>query len=462
MISREPTLTVGADSLLQQAPPTLLSLIKKELTLANPQYRDAQKYGRWIGKKLKPWLYFYTENSNGLRFPRGYANQAVLLCRKVLNGKSPQIIDQRRQLPELALSFQGELRPYQQEAFTAAIRRDFGVIESGTGSGKTVIGLAIIAHRQQPTLILVHNKELLYQWNTQIKTFLGIDAGLIGDGHHEIRPVTVAIVNSARNHLDGLPEHFGQICVDECHRVPASLFTEVVTAFDCRFALGLSATAFRRDGLTDLIHIYLGASVYRVETDRLQKSGAVLKPEFIQHSTDFTYGYRGNYHHLLKALTGNEDRNRKIALDIVTESAREKGTVLVVSDRVAHCQALATLLAGMDPALRVGVLTGQLPSEERGRLIADTREGQIDVLISTVQLIGEGFDCSGLRALFLTTPIKFTGRLLQVVGRILRPAEGKTPRVHDYLDPVGVLGKSARTRRLTFEDEPLLIRALET
>lgn len=448
----EVVLTISHDCLLQHGAGQLISDIKKELTIANPLYLDARKYGRWIGKKLKPYLYFYSETSRGLRFPRGFANQAVRLCRQYHGINSPQIIDQRLTLPEVDFSFSGKLRPYQLEAFKDTTRRDFGVIESGTGSGKTVIGLAVIAHRRQPTLVLVHTKELLYQWLAQIELFLGIKAGMIGDGNFKIEPVTVAIVNSARRHLVGLPEQFGQICVDECHRVPSSLFTDVVTAFACRYALGLSATAYRRDGLTSLIHLYLGECVHRVATDDLQASGAVLKPEYIQRSTDFTYGYRGNYQNLMKALTRDDTRNEMICEDIVKEAKREKGTVLVVSDRVAHCEILAEFIAALAPGLKVAVLTGKMPSEQRTTLIDDIRQGNIEVLISTVQLIGEGFDCSGLRTLFLTTPIKFSGRLLQVVGRILRPSAGKKPRVYDYVDPVKVLASSARARSLIFKD----------
>jgi superfamily II DNA or RNA helicase len=451
-MTAEVILTVGADCLLENGPVSLISEIKKELTVANPLYVDAKKYGRWVGKKLKPHLYFYTETSRGLRFPRGFANQAVRFCRRHFGENSPRLVDLRRTLPEVDFSFKGELRPYQLEAFTATVKRDFGVIESGTGSGKTVIGLAIIAHRRQPTLVLVHTKELLYQWATQIELFLGCEAGLIGDGHLTIAPITVAIVNSARKRLAGLPEHFGQICVDECHRVPAALFTDVVTAFDCRYALGLSATAFRRDGLTNLIHLYLGECVHRVATDDLHASGAVLKPKFIQRTTTFSYGYRGNYQNLMKALTGNEERNQLICGDVVKEALRAKGTILVVSDRVAHCAALAEMLVDLAPQLRVAVLTGKMVSEQRTILIAEIRAGAIDVLISTVQLIGEGFDCPRLRALFLTTPIKFSGRLLQVVGRILRPAIDKQPRVYDYADPVPALQSSARARRMTFQN----------
>lgn len=77
----------------------------------------------------------------------------------------------------------------------------------------------------------------------------------------------------------------------------------------------------------------------------------------------------------------------------------------------------------------------------------------MDVLCSTVQLLGEGFDCSGLSSLFLGTPIKFKGRLLQVVGRILRPEDGKRPIVFDYVDSyVDVLKAQAKSRERAFAE----------
>jgi len=456
-LEQPPTLTVAADCYLTNGSKPLLDALKQQLTIDNPKYQDARKYGRWIGKKLKPFLYFYEIAPNGIRFPRGFAKHAIMLCRKIMD-TDPKIVDQRRALPEVGFTFKGSLRPYQIEAVDAALQREFGVIESGTGSGKTVIALAIIAQRRQPTLVLVHTKELLYQWAERAEKFLDHPPGLLGDNHFEIQPLTIAIVNTARSRLAELPHHFGQICVDECHRVPASLFTDVVKSFDCRYSLGLSATAYRRDGLTKLIYYYLGDRVHRVDTHELQSTGAVLTPEFIQKETGFTYGYRGEYQALLQALTLNDDRNQQIALDIVREARSGSGTILVVSDRVAHCERLAELVRLADhkqsgSPMRLAVLTGKLPTEERSAIVEAIKNGEVDVLFSTVQLIGEGFDCPGLDTLFLTTPIKFTGRLLQVVGRILRPAANKQPRVFDYVDPVGVLKSSARARLRTFQDE---------
>ncbi|HIJ91175.1 MAG: DEAD/DEAH box helicase family protein, partial [Desulfobulbaceae bacterium] len=173
------TLSVGSQACLHGASATLTEALKQQLTIDNPEYLEAKKYSRWMGKKLKPHLFFYTEDGDTITFPRGYANHAILLARKFMR-RDPQIIDQRQSCPPVDFTFRGELRPYQEEAIGAITRHDFGVLEAGTGSGKTVIALAVIAKRRQPTLVLVHTKELLYQWAERARTFLGVETGLIG------------------------------------------------------------------------------------------------------------------------------------------------------------------------------------------------------------------------------------------------------------------------------------------
>ncbi|GAB4347048.1 MAG: hypothetical protein Kow0089_24580 [Desulfobulbaceae bacterium] len=444
------TMTVVSEVRLAGGGETLRAAIRKQLTIANPKYQAAKRYSRWVGKSLKPTLTFFHQEGDLLCFPRGFINQAIQLCRRI-TGARPRIIDHRRRLEEIDLTFHGTLRSYQQVAVDAVIGHSFGVLEAGTGSGKTVMALRIIALRRQPTLIIVHNKELLHQWRERIAEFLGIEAGQAGDGKYDIQPVTVAIVNTARKHLDTLPEQFGHIIVDECHRVPASLFTDVVSSFDSYFMLGLSATAFRReDGMTQLIYTYMGDRLHAVDTRVLEESGAVVRPDFVQKPTGFKFVFRGDYAKMIKSLARSEARNDQIA-DDVAELVRtgHEGTVLLVSDRVAHCEILREKLArrGVEAAL----LTGRVPADKRARIVEEVREGTIRVLISTLQLIGEGFDCPGLNTLVLSTPIKFEGRLLQVVGRIMRPAKGKKAQVIDYVDVhVPILRRSAAARLQVF------------
>ena len=443
-----PILAVSSDCFLSGISFDFEKEIKARLTIDNPQYTAAKKYGRWIGKKLKPQLKYYEPVVGGIRFPRGFANQAVLMCRESF-GSAPEIIDKRQILPETEMSFTGKLRPYQEVAVERAVQKSFGVIESGTGSGKTVMGLALIAARKQPTLVVVHTKELLYQWKERAEQFLGCEVGLVGDGKFSVQPLTISIVNSARKRVEQLAPYFGHLVVDECHRVPATLFTDVVSKFDCQYLLGLSATAFRSDNeLTKLIYFFMGDRIHRVDSEELLASGAVLKPEVIRSITSFSYRYRGDYQPLIKALTVHEGRNMQILADICKVVAEDGGgTCLVVSDRVNHCSFFVEKL--QDRGIKVELLTGQIAPESRSSIVAAVQKGEIEVLVATLQLISEGFDCSGLSTLFLTTPISFEGRLLQVIGRIIRPAENKRARVFDYIDEnIPALLRSANSRGL--------------
>lgn len=444
----ETTLTVNSDCLITGIDLALEKEFKSRLTIENPQYAAAKKYGRWVGKKIKPQLKYYDPVPGGLRFPRGFSNRAVLLCRE-FTGKDPVINDLRRLLPEVDFQFCGSLRPYQQEAVEVAAEKSFGVIEAGTGSGKTVMALALIAKRRQPTLVVVHTKELLYQWQERARQFLDIEPGLVGDGKFVLAPLTIAIVNSARKRVEELVPHFGHLIVDECHRVPATLFTDVVSRFDCHYLLGLSATAYRSDNeMTKLIYYFMGDQLHCVDQDELKATGAILAPEVIRSVTSFSFRYRGDYQALIKALVEHEGRNLQILGDVI-KIAQEpnNGTVLVVSDRVSHCRFFEQKM--QQRGIKVKLLYGQLAPDTRHEIVEAVQAGEVEVLVATLQLISEGFDCSGLSNLFLTTPISFEGRLLQVIGRIMRPAENKRARVFDYIDEnVPALLRSAKARSL--------------
>jgi superfamily II DNA or RNA helicase len=432
---------LSKNCVLSGANPEIVDQLKKELTMKNPAYIEAKKYERWTGNIDKTLCFFEELEDGSLSFPRGFLRRAI-----AITGRGFVFQDDRRILPPVNFQFTGELRPYQNEAYRAIIRKDFGVLEALMGSGKTVVALAVIAARMQPTLILVHNKELLYQWRDRIAKFLGVSAGLVGDGLVDIQPVTIAIINSAKKRLPELPKYFGQVIVDECHRTPATMFSEVVQAFDCKYILGLSATPYRRDGLTNLIHWFVGDLIHKIDPVELQDTGAVLIPEIRTLETGF------NYQKLLSLIVADKDRNDVIVQDVIFEACNYSGIALVVSDRVEHCELLAKLLATVYPGLKAKVLTGQLKPRERMSLVEDIRAGKVKVVIATVQLIGEGFDCPGLSSLFLATPIKFSGRLIQVIGRILRPADGKKPRVYDFCDPVGPLYASAKAREKVYKE----------
>jgi superfamily II DNA or RNA helicase len=444
--------TIDRRTHLTQAPARLQARLRERLTFANPAYQEAERLGLYSAH-IPPELCFLEETDGGLVMPRGFTRQALGIVRGA--GVDYRLEDRRRILPPVDFDFKGELKGFQAEAVETMAGRDFGTLAAPTGSGKTVMALALVARRRQPALVVVHTKELLEQWVSRIETFLGIpgpEVGRVGGGKMRVgERITVALVQTLYKCAGEAAPRIGFLIADECHRTPARTFTETVTAFDCRYMLGLSATPWRRDGLSRLIFWHLGDVAHQVERRALMEAGHILEAEVIWRETDFTptFDPSEQYSRMLSELTRDPERNALIAADVAREAGNGGGVCLVLTDRKAHAEHLAWLLAGRGVGARV--LTGDLGDGERAEVVADLNAGKVKVLVATGQLLGEGFDCRELSTLFLATPIKFNGRVLQYLGRVLRPAPGKEKaRVYDYLDPVGVLQAAARARRAVY------------
>jgi superfamily II DNA or RNA helicase len=449
------TITITNNLRMINVPPELMVILTEKLEIVNPKWLENDRMGRW-NRGTPQVLRFYDKvGATGLWIPRGFMRQLILLCRK--SGINYEIDDRRRSLAPANFSFKGKLRPFQQVAVERMLARDFGTLSSATGSGKTIMALYLIAQRKQPTLIIVHTKDLAAQWMQRIETFLGLESsevGLIGGGKKILgENITIALVQSLYKCAEEVSGRIGFLVVDECHRCPSRTFTEAVTGFDSRYMLGLSATPWRRDKLSKLIFWHLGDVHHEVDKKHLVETGDVLPAKVIVRETVFTpfYDPVNEYSKMLSELTADTDRNVLIAGDVARETAENEGICLVLSDRKAHCENLRALLK-FRFKVASELLTGDLNMDERQMVIARLNQKKVKVVIATGQLIGEGFDCPNLSTLFLATPIRFSGRVLQYLGRVLRPAPGKEiARVFDYVDVrVDTLARAAQARQRVY------------
>jgi superfamily II DNA or RNA helicase len=438
---------------LSRIPDEIYSALIETLEFSNPKWLENERMRRWNRGTPKTLKFFRRTPNNGLVIPRGFMRQLLLMARR--HGETVKIEDHRRKQTAIELEFFGTLRPFQKTAVDRMAAKDFGTLCAPTGSGKTVMALALIARRRQPAVIIVHTRELAFQWIERIGTFLKIpeeQVGLIGGGRESIGDqITIGMVQSLYKKAPGLSSRFGHVIVDECHRAPSRTFTEAVTAFDAYFMLGLSATPWRRDRLSKLIFWHLGDVHHEVAKSDLVSMGYILDIEVVERPTTFKpyYDPIEEYSKMLSELTADDERNRLICGDIAVErqSGQNRGTCLVLSDRKRHCESLQAILKHKH-GLGSVLLTGDLSMAKRKEVVQELASGRIGVLIATGQLIGEGFDHAGLSTLFLTTPVRFSGRLLQYLGRILRPADGiEKARVYDYIDVhVPTLAAAAEAR----------------
>ena len=442
-------------------PQALIDELEAILILRNPKYKENEKYG-YSNYKTSLFLEYREIKSNLYIMPRGFLTRLELLLQRY--GIRYNIINNTRsgRGEAVQLDFTGKLKDFQRKAYQRILSEKFGILQAPTGSGKTVMGLSIIAQRKTHTIIIVHTKELLYQWRNRITEFLNISKkqiGLIGDGHKQTNKIiTIAIVNSLYRIASKVSENIGFVIVDEAHRTPANTFSKAVSKFDSEFMLGLSATPFRRDGLTDAMHFFLGETVHAIGAKTLQDRGEMMTASLKVTKTGFNYvsgniiqNDSTNHSQIISSMVKNVKRNKLIVQDIISQTQKDKGIALVISDRKKHCKFLYDRLS--QEGIKVAMITGSTPDKERKNTVRELSSGAFRVLVATGQLIGEGFDLKSLSSIFLTTPIKYEKRVIQYVGRILRVHEEKSnATIYDYIDNPFIFWYSFKKRLKAYEE----------
>ena len=172
------------------------------------------------------------------------------------------------------------------------------------------------------------------------------------------------------------------------------------------------------------------------------------------HHTDYVYTgtadpqQPGGMAQIYRDLIADVPRLEQIVDDVV--AAHQRGRhCLVLTQWTRHLELLATELEKRchPPVVLRGGMAARQRTAALAKLDPATSERPL-LLVATGPFIGEGFDSPALDTLFLAAPIAFKGRLVQYVGRILRPYPNKTTaEVHDYHDThVGVLASSLAKR----------------
>lgn len=417
VIEGELTLS-GADSVLD-------ALVRADNTYPNPEFLEARRQGRYAAH-LPSTIATYRESGDDLILPRGYLGD-LLQERPALFSS----LDDRRTVSPVEFPpLSADLRGYQNKALAAAWRREQGVIQAPTGAGKTLIGLDMIRRRGQRALVLVHSQGLARQWAGAIKKFLGFAPGQIGDGKWvEGDKITIAMLQTLSRNLEQTAEMasgYGLVLCDEVHHIPARTFADVLARLPCRFRYGLSATVHRRDGLHVLINRAIGRTVAQIHPDEVENVGGIVPAQIKVVATGFEPGDVNGWTGLLDQIAQNPERNRVVA-DWAARAAGYAPTLVLV-DRIDH----ALLLSGMCSVPSV-VAHGQLRGKQRKAAFEAMETASLT--IGTTGLLGEGLDVSRWSVLGLATPVSGRVKLLQAIGRVIRPFPGKEKGVViDFVD----------------------------
>jgi superfamily II DNA or RNA helicase len=156
-------------------------------------------------------------------------------------------------------------RPEQAEALAAWTREGRrGQVIMPTGTGKTEVAFAAMAEARIATLVVAPVRDLMYQWHRRILRAFDYDAGIVGDGTSNIKPITVTTYDSAYIHMDKMGAGFGLLIFDEEHHLPGKCRREAAILSAATMRLGLTATPERSDGLHKDLDWLIGPVVYHM------------------------------------------------------------------------------------------------------------------------------------------------------------------------------------------------------
>lgn len=177
--------------------------------------------------------------------------------------------DMTVQWPSIALP---KPRPEQEQAIAAWSNTRRGVVVMPTGTGKTEVALHVMAIARCSTLVIAPVRDLMYQWHRRILRGLGYDAGILGDSHTNVRPVTVTTYASACIHMPTIGDRFDLLIFDECHHLSGPIRSDAARQSIATQRLGLTATLESSDSAMRAVDDWIGPVVYRLSISDVRGS----------------------------------------------------------------------------------------------------------------------------------------------------------------------------------------------
>jgi len=392
----------------------------------------------------------YAETGRHIGFPRNCLPPGF---------RAEKVYDLRVTGPKTYGTFTSELRPDQSDIVrrTLAILRTEGgvVIHADPAYGKTVCILNILTELKRRAIVLVHKRDLVWQWveriiqhttipRSQVAVAMDGEVGAL-DGKN----ILVGLVHTIGKNCWGetLTHWPGVVVFDEVHSsVPPQTFADVAAMFPAKYRIGATATPRRQDRMHRVFEHHIASSRHHVRAvaPTQNKSVIVIHRYYDRHKMPIeaksVHAIRAQ---LFYILMSDPVRNQLI-VNYVSSFVSGGRRVIVVSDRIYHLAVLAAMTRKKHPDKQVGFYTNQVAvldeywTEIRRttntKADLDLTAKYADVIFATYKMLGEGTDLENVSGMIYAMP---RTEVEQSKGRIEGPRSGgKKPVVVDIWDMV--------------------------
>ncbi len=335
-------------------------------------------------------------------------------------------------------------RVWQVEALQALQRvRDAGhrraLVAVATGMGKTWLAAFDACQfgdsvgRRPRVLVIAHRAHILAQSEAVLSRLLdhrfaeGSTAWYIGERSELAGDLVVASIQKL-SRPEGLKrlakEHFDYVIMDEVHHASAPSYRRVLAQLDCDFALGLTATPERTDGV-DVATIFDDNLAYHATIGDGIAEDSLVPFHYvgIKDTVDFRQIPWRNGRFDMAELEERVARSERMdKLWVAMEKHPADRTLFFCCSRRHALFARDWLVAkGVSSA---AVFSGE-GSDSYGESLARLRSGELQTLC-VVDMFNEGLDIPAVDRVVMLRPTESKIIFLQQLGRGLRASEGKS------------------------------------
>jgi superfamily II DNA or RNA helicase len=435
-------------------PFTVNTIVKSALALLPQEAKYARRVDSSKGTITLELLPYYARD-----FIAKLANLGLIIedPRKILEPKPLAV------KPELKSV---TLRNYQEEALRAWLSNKCrGVIVLPTGAGKSIVAIAAIARTAVRTLIVVYTKEQAFQWRDFLLKYTTISPSMIGLFYAEekrLSPITIITYQSGYRYINQISPYFDTIVVDEVHHLPAEKFKYIALHSLASYRMGLSATPEREDGKHVELFPLMGGIVYyksprdlveqgylapyRVEVVKVKLSPdelikyRYLRQLYQKYAKGRTFkeileeARKGDpeavealraYSEIRKLVANSKSKISRV-VELATREYELGSKVIVFTQYIDQAREIAQKTRGL-------LLTGEMPEEERRRVLETFKQSSRGILVVTT--VGdEGIDIPDANVGIIASGTGSRRQFIQRLGRLLRPkARGESARLYEIV-----------------------------
>lgn len=335
-----------------------------------------------------------------------------------------------------------------------------GIIQATTGSGKTIIGIGMMAKMGLRTILFSRRKDAYKQWRGELydhtnlaKWEKELGVPLLGEykttKKKSVFPITIATVQSfikakGQQRLAELQDQFGLVILDEAHELCTGEFNRPIMSMNPLIFAALTATPERPDNRHLLLYDMVGPIAAVNETEQMPPEVTFIKTgeEAPAYLNKKPYRREVKWTITLGHIQKSESRNDIIERWIRHDVERQR-YVAAYSERRMIIKSLRDRLK--KDGYNVAYVDGD--TKNRDKIYAAFCKGEYDVLLAG-KVLDALVNLPEMDCLHVCTPVNQRKNIIQIYGRARRIKTGKdTTEVRYYVDYGGQLSGAYKNNR---------------